>query len=137
MKLFKYTIMAVTAASLTLSLGCGRKDADVAKAAKALEQTFKGSDPVAKQAIAATTEAIRAATTQPPAVQQQHYIQALAPMRDLVVRGNLSKEQVQAVNKVFLEVAAAVQKNPGLATKEMYDAQNAMAKALYSAGVRP
>jgi hypothetical protein len=127
-------LVAVTVASLS----CKRKEADAAKVAQVLDHSFKTADVETKQAVAASATAIAAAATKTEvSAKSAQYIQALAPMRSLVARGNLSPEQLRAAKEVFAQVNKAVQSDRRLATREMYQAQSAMAQALYRAGMRP
>lgn len=133
------SILAVVIIAITVAgLGCKRKEAATTKVAQALDQSFKTADVETKQAVAASAAAIAAAATKTEvSAKSAEYIQALAPMRSLVARGNLSPEQLQAARQVFAQVNKAVQSDRRLATREMYQAQSAMAQALYRAGMRP
>jgi hypothetical protein len=133
-----FVLAAAMVAVTVAGLGCKRKEADAAKVAQVLDQSFKAADVETKQAVAAAAAAIAAARTQTEvSAKSAQYIQALAPMRSLVARGNLSQEQLQAAREVFAQVNKAVQSDRRLATREMYQAQSAMAQALYRAGMRP
>ena len=128
----------VVAAVLCSFAGCKRKGADVAQVARVVDQSFKAAPAETKQVMQASVAAIKAAEGKTEvAAKRACYIDALVPVQNLVARGNLSRDQVQAARQVFVEVNKSVQNDRRLATKEMYQAQSAMAQALYRAGVRP
>jgi hypothetical protein len=137
MRQLGFVLAAALVALTVASLGCKRKEAEAAKVAQVLDQSFKAADVETKQAVAASAAAIAAAETKTDvSAKSALYIQALAPMRNLVARGNLTPQQLQAAREVFTQVNKAVQSDRRLATREMYQAQNAMAQALYRAGGR-
>jgi hypothetical protein len=138
MRQLGFILAAALAALAVAGLGCKRKEAGAAKVAQALDHSFEAADVETKQAVAASAAAIAAAETKTElSAKSAQYIQALAPMRTLVARGNLSPEQLQAAKEVFAQVNKAVQSDRRLATREMYQAQSAMAQALFKAGMRP
>lgn len=138
MRQFRFILLLTAAVVIVTNAGCKRQGSEAVEVAKALEQSFQAANPETKQAVAASVAAMNAAAGQAElSAKSAHYIEAMAPMKNLVAGGSLSREQVQAAKTVFQQVNKAVQKDPRLATKQMYDAQNALAQALYAAGVRP
>jgi hypothetical protein len=133
-----FILAAALVALSVANWGCKRKEPDAAKVAQVLDQSFKAADVETRQAVAASAAAIAAAETKTEvSAKSAQYIQALAPMQTLVARGNLTPQQLQAARGVFAQVNQAVQKDRRLATREMYQAQNALAQALFRAGLRP
>jgi len=137
MRLLKLGFIGSVAVAIFAGIGCGHKGPSAAETAQALEQNFKAAEPATRQAVAAATAAINAAATGDVDTQRSHYIEAVRPMANVVARGNLSREQVQAVHKVYLQAHQAAKQNPALVNKEFYEAQAALANQLYKAGVRP
>jgi hypothetical protein len=127
------------AAAVLLALpGCGHKESSATDTTKALQENFKAADPQVQQAVAQATAAINAAAAAADLeAQRAQYIQALRPVTPLVGQGQLSKEQVKAVQQVYLHVQRAAQQNPKLNNKDFYQAQAALANQLYRAGVMP
>jgi len=137
MRLLKLGFIGSAAAAILAGIGCGHKGPSAAETTQVLEQNFKTAEPATRQAVAEATTAINAAATGDLDTQRSHYIEAVRPMAHVVARGNLSREQVQAVHQVYLQVHQAAKQNPALVNKEFYEAQAALANQLYKAGVRP
>lgn len=137
MRVSKLSFIVSAALVILADVGCGRKGPSAAETTQALEQNFKTAEPATRQAVAAATAAINAAATGDLDTQRSHYIEAVRPMANVVAHGKLSREQVQAVHKVYLQVHQAANQNPALVNKEFYEAQAALANQLYKAGVRP
>jgi len=132
------TLLILTAALAAGGAGCKRQEAKVVEVTKVVDQSFKTAEPEARQVVAAAAVTLQAAAKESDIPRRREgYIQVLVPLKNMVARGNLSREQIQAIHKVFNEVAQAVQKDPRLNTKELYNAQNALAQALHEAGGWP
>lgn len=138
MQYLKIMLVGAAAATLLAGPGCGRRQTAATDATKALQENFKEADPQVQQAVAEATVALNAAAaTADLEAQRAQYIQALRPVTPLLGQGQLSKEQVKAVQQVYLHVQRAAQQNPKLNSKDFHQAQAALADQLYRAGVMP
>src|SRR6266705_4532814 len=98
MRLLKLGFIGSAAAAILAGIGCGHKGPSAAETTQVLEQNFKTAEPATRQAVAEATTAINAAATGDLDTQRAHYLEAVRPMAHVVARGNLSREQVQAVH---------------------------------------
>jgi hypothetical protein len=108
----------VPAALVLAMLGC-TKQVQV-DAAQPLQQSFQTAEPEVKHAVNTAIASLKASDF-PEATR------ALAPV---VTRQNLTEPQKQAVGIALQQINQAVEANPALNTKEMYELRAKMFRAV-------
>jgi len=117
----KLWLCVLVSLALALGLSCKKKDTPV-DATQPLQQSFQAAEPEVRQAIEIANNNLRTGNYQEAG-------RALAP----VVSGrSLTEPQKQAVGLAIKQLNQAIEADPALNTKEMYDLRNKMFKAIDS-----
>src|SRR5262249_52606696 len=108
--------LVVSTTPLTFS-ACARKP--TTDASQSLKESFQSTEP-------ATRQAVEAATSQLKSTNYGAAAQSLAPL----LNQPLNASQKQAISLALQEMNRAIEKNPALDTREMYELRRNMFRAV-------
>lgn len=118
-----------------LAAGCGpRHDADrnLAQVVAALERSYQSANPETQALAAAAGAALRAAeAAADQETRRHHYVALFEALDSLVVAVRPNPQQLAAINQVWQRAQQALQREPGLEDKRLYDAQAALSERMF------
>jgi hypothetical protein len=115
--------LAVLAGALFL-LSCQRETR--VDASQALARSFQAVEPEVKQAIDAATRSLKTG----------NYLEAARALNPVVSGRKLTPEQREAIGLTLQQMNRAIDANPALDSKEMYELRNTMFRAAAGGGSR-
>jgi outer membrane protein assembly factor BamD (BamD/ComL family) len=116
----RFTFLPILLAALAIStVGC--KKEQPADASVPLEQSFQETEPEVQQAIQTATTSLRAG----------NYAEATRALAPVVSGQPLTDQQKQAVGVALVQINQAIEADPSLDSKEMYDMRARMFRAVH------
>jgi hypothetical protein len=97
-----------------LAAGCAAKNTTPQVAAQQLQQSFqKAEAPIVEEVVQAST-----------ALQASNYSQAVIIMNQVAQAQPLNASQVQAVDALLIQTRKAIERNPKLDSRQLYQAMS-------------
>lgn len=120
---------------LMLGAGCGSRHdggGTLAQVVAALERSYQSANPETQALATAAGAALRVAEAAADVETRRHHYVALFEALDrLVAAGRPNPKQLTAINRVWQRAQQALQREPGLEDKRLYDAQAALSERMF------